>query len=58
MTICKGSTDGFCAVYFSIIMLALGEVAVLGWSHILIQLKSDVGINVGAGFPGVTGCSL
>ena len=36
-------------------MLALEEPVVLGWSHILIQLKSDLGINVGASFSSVTG---
>lgn len=31
-----------------------GEAVVLGWSHILMQLKSDLEINVDASFPGVT----
>lgn len=54
MTICKGSTGWFCAGDFNSIVLALGEAVVLGWSSILIQLKSDLEINVDAGFPGVT----
>lgn len=36
------------------IVLALGETVGLGWSHILMQLKSDLEINVDASFPGVT----
>lgn len=48
----QGSTGWFCAGDFNSIVLALGEAGVLGWSHILMQLKSDLEINVDASFPG------